>query len=208
MFMTMMRRHSKSILIKIIVGLIGVVFVFWGIYSIRGARPGSKIAYVNGDLISGMEYQATYRDMLQALQRQYKDYWNEDLIEVFQLKQRALDSLIEKRLISQEANRLGLKINDDEIADAIYQYPAFQVNGEFDENRYRSLLNYNRMEPADFEAGIGSELLGQKIGYFVKSFLPVTDHEIIEYYTFQNEKVNLGFVAFIPEDFKADRDLD
>ena len=67
MFMTMMRRHSKSILIKIIVGLIGVVFVFWGIYSIRGARPGSKIAYVNGDLISGLEYQATYRDMLLAL---------------------------------------------------------------------------------------------------------------------------------------------
>lgn len=204
MFMTMMRRHSKSILIKIIVGLIGVVFVFWGIYTIRGARPGSKIAYVNGDLISGLEYQATYRNMLLALQRQYKDYWNEDLIEVFQLKQKALDSLIDKRLISQEAGRLGLKVNDDEIADAIYRYPAFQVNGEFDENRYRSLLNFNRMEPADFEAGIGSELLGEKIGHFIKSFLPVTDEEVIEYYTFQNEKINLGVVAFNPEDFKAE----
>ncbi|MBW2310012.1 MAG: SurA N-terminal domain-containing protein [Deltaproteobacteria bacterium] len=204
MFMTMMRRHSKSILIKIIIGLIGVVFVFWGIYSIRGARPGSKIAYVNGDLISGMEYQATYRDMLLALQRQYKDYWNEDLIKVFQLKQKALDSLIEKRLISQEASRLGLKVNDEEIADAIYRYPAFQVNGEFDENRYRSLLNYNRMEPSDFETGLGYELLGQKIGHFIKSFLPITDNEIIDYYTFQNEKVNLGFVAFNPEDFKGE----
>lgn len=203
MFMTMMRRHSKSILIKILVGLIGVVFVFWGIYSIRGAKPGSKIAYVNGDLISGIEYQKTYRDMLLALQKQYKDYWNEDLIEVFQLKQKALDSLIEKRLISQEAGRLGLKVNDDEIADAIYRYPAFQVNGAFDENRYRSLLNYNRMEPADFEAGIGSELLGGKIGHFIKSFLPTTDDEVIDYYTFQNEKVNLGFVAFNPEDFKG-----
>jgi peptidyl-prolyl cis-trans isomerase D len=204
MFMTMMRRRSKSILIKIIVGLIGVVFVFWGIYTIRGARPGSKIAYVNGDLISGLEYQAAYRDMLSALQRQYKDYWNEDLIKVFQLKQKALDSLIDKRLISQEASRLGLEVNDDEIADAIYRYPAFQVNGKFDENRYRSLLNFNRMEPADFEAGIGSELLGEKVGHFIKSFLPVTDEEVIAYYTFQNEKVNLGVVAFDPEDFKGE----
>jgi peptidyl-prolyl cis-trans isomerase D len=203
MFMTMMRSHSKSILIKIMIGLIGVVFVFWGIYSIRGARPGSKIAYVNGDLISGMEYQATYRDMLLALQRQYKDYWNEDLIEMFQLKQKALDSLINKRLISQEAGRLGLKVTDDEIADAIYHYPAFQVNGVFDENRYRSLLNFNRMEPADFEAGIGSELLGEKIRQLIKSLLPVTEGEIIDYYAFQNEKVNLAFVAFNPEDFKA-----
>jgi len=203
MFMTMMRSHSKSILIKIMIGLIGVVFVFWGIYSIRGPRPGSKIAYVNGDLISGMEYQATYRDMLLAMQRQYKDYWNEDLIEMFQLKQKALESLIGKRLISQEASRLGLKVTDDEIADAIYHYPAFQVNGVFDENRYRSLLNYNRMEPADFEAGIGSELLGEKISQFIKSFVPVIEGEIIDYYTFQNEKVNLGFVAFNPEDFKS-----
>ncbi len=203
MFMTMMRSHSKSILIKILIGLIGVVFVFWGIYSIRD-RPGSKIAYVNGDLISGMEYHATYRDMLLALQRQYKDYWNEELIEIFKLKQKALESLIDKRLISQEAGRLGLKVTDVEIADAIYAYPAFQVNGVFDENQYRSLLNYNRMEPADFEAGIGSELLGEKIRHFIKSFLLVTDNEIIDYYTFQNEKINLGFVAFKPEDFKAE----
>ncbi len=202
MFMTMMRSHSKSILIKIIIGLIGVVFVFWGIYSIRD-RPGSKIAYVNGDLISGLEYHAAYRDMLLALQRQYKDYWNEDLIEMFQLKQKTLESLIGKRLISQEAGRLGLQITDDEIADAIFTYPAFQVNGVFDENQYRSLLNYNRMEPADFEAGIGSELLGEKVRHFIKSFLLVTDNEIIDYYTFQNETISLSFVVFNPEDFKA-----
>jgi peptidyl-prolyl cis-trans isomerase D len=204
MFITMMRRHSKSILIKIIVGLIGVVFVFWGIYSIRGARPGSKIAYVNGDLISGMEYRAAYRDMLLALQRQYKDYWNEELIKVFQLKKKVLDTLIEKRLIAQEANRLGLEVTDEEIAEAIYTYPAFQVNGVFDENRYRSLLNYNRMEPADFEAGIASELLGAKISQFIKSFLPVTDNEILDYYTFQNEKINLSFVSFSSNDLKAE----
>jgi peptidyl-prolyl cis-trans isomerase D len=203
MFMTMMRSHSKSILIKIMIGLIGVVFVFWGIYTIRGPKPGSKIAYVNGYLISGMEYQATYRDMLIALERQYKDYWNEELIEMFQLKQKALETLIDKRLVSQEAVRLGLEVTDDEIADAVYHYPAFQVNGVFDENRYRSLLNYNRMEPADFEAGIGSELLGEKIRQFIKSFMPATKGEIIDVYTFQNEKVNLGFVVFNPEDFKS-----
>jgi peptidyl-prolyl cis-trans isomerase D len=204
MFITMMRSHSKSILIKIIIGLIGVVFVFWGIYTIRGERPGSKVAYVNGDLISGMEYHATYHDMLLNLQQQYKDYWNEDLIEVFQIKQKTLESLIAKRLISQEAARLGLQVNDDEIADAIYTYPAFQINGVFDEERYRSLLNYNRMEPADFEEGIRSELLGEKIRHFIKSFLLVTEGEIVDYYAFQNEKINLGFVTFDAEHFKAE----
>ncbi len=200
MFITLMRRHTKGILIKIMVGLIATVFIFWGVYSIR-EKPGTKIAYVNGDLITGQEYEAVYRDRLSALQRQFKAYWNDNLIRAFQLREKALESLIDKRLISQEADRLGLGISDDEVADAIRTDPAFQVNGEFDENRYRSLLRYNRMEPADFESRKRTELLGQKIQQLITSFFPITDMEIRHYYTYQKEKTNIGFVSFNPKDF-------
>lgn len=200
MFMTMMRNQSKSIMIKVIIGLIAVVFVFWGVAAIK-ERPGSKIAYVNGELISGLEYDAVYREMLDALQKQYKDYWSDNLIEVFQIKQRALDRLIDKRLISQEAAKLGLKVTDKEIEEAILSYPAFQINGQFDEGRYRSLLSYNRMKPSDFESGIRLELLGDKINHFIKSFFPLTDAEVLTYYTHQKEKINIAFISFKPEDF-------
>jgi peptidyl-prolyl cis-trans isomerase D len=206
MFITLMRKHTKGILIKVMVGLIAVVFIFWGVYAIR-EKPGSKIAYVNGDLITGLEYEARYREMLDALQKQYKEYWNDTLIKAFQIKQRALDSLIEKRLISQESARIGLGVTDDEVANAIVTYPAFQVNGEFDEGRYRSLLHYNRMEPTDFESSIKLELLGQKIRHFIKCFFPITDMEIINYYSYQKEKVNIGFVSFNPGDFKGKKEV-
>lgn len=202
MFITLMRRHTKGILVKVLVGLIAVVFVFWGVYAIR-EKPGSKIAYVNGDLITGLEYDAKYREILDALQKQYKEYWNDSLIKAFQIKQRALNSLIEKRLISQESNRIGLGVTDDEVANAIFTYPAFQVNGKFDERKYRTLLNYNRMEPADFESSIKLELLGKKIQNFIKCFFPTTDMEIMNYYSYQKEKVNIGFVSFNPRDFKG-----
>jgi len=187
MFITLMRKHTKGILIKVMVGLIAVVFVFWGVYAIR-EKPGSKIAYVNGDLITGIEYEAKYRDMLDALQKQYKEYWNDKLIKVFQIRQRALDSLINERLISQEAKRIGLGVTDDEVANAIFTYPAFQINGEFNEGRYRSLLNYNRMKPTDFESMIQLELLGNKIQHFIKCFFPITDMEIKNYYSYQKKK--------------------
>ena len=208
MFITMMRKHTKGILIKIIVGLIAVVFVFWGVYSIRGAKPGAKIAYVNGDLITGMEFEALYRDMLKSLQQQYKEYWNENLIKALNIKQRALESLINKRLISQEADRLGLGITDEEVADAIYNYPAFQINGQFDEARYRSLLSQNRMQPADFESGIKLDLLGQKINQSIKSFFPIPDTEVLSYYTYQNEQVAVGLTGFSPDDFEASVEID
>ena len=202
MFITLMRKHTKGILIKVMVGLIAVVFVFWGVYAIR-EKPGSKIAYVNGDLITGLEYEAKYREMLDALQKQYKEYWNDSLIKAFQIKQRALNSLIDKRLISQEANRIGLGVTDDEVANAIFTYPAFQLNGEFHEGRYRSLLKSNRMEPTDFESAIKLELLGKKIRHSIKCFFPITNMEIMDYYTYQKEKVNIGFVSFNPRDFKG-----
>lgn len=201
MFMTMMRKQSKSIMIKVMIGLIALVFVFWGVNSIR-EKPGAKIAYVNGDLITGLEYDAVYREMLNSLQKQYKDYWNDNLIKVFQIKQRALDKLIDKRLISQEAASLGLKIADKEVEEAILAYPAFQINGEFDEGRYRSLLSINRMKPNDFESGIRLELLGGKINQFIKSFFPVTDMEAMSYYTYQKEKINIAFISLNPEDFR------
>jgi peptidyl-prolyl cis-trans isomerase D len=201
MFITTMRKHTKGILIKVIVGLIAVVFIFWGIYTFR-ERPGSKIAYVNGDLITGQEYDAAYRDMLEALQKQFRENWSDSLIKAFQLRQRALNSLIDKRLISQEAGRLGLRVTDGEVSDAILTYPAFQVNGQFDEGRYRSLLRYNRMQPSDFESGIKQDLLGQKIRQLMTCFFPITDREVMDYYAYRKEKINIGFVSLHPEDFK------
>jgi len=202
MFITAMRKHTKGILIKIIVGLIAVVFTFWGIYTIRGAKPGAKIAYVNGDLISGVEFEALYREMLRSFQQQYKEYWNENLLKALNIEQRALESLINKRLISQDAARLGLAISDEEVADAIYNYPAFQINGQFDEGRYRFILSQNRMQPADFESEIKLDLLGQKISQTIKSFFPITEAEVVSYYTYQNEQISLGFVSFSPDNLK------
>jgi peptidyl-prolyl cis-trans isomerase D len=164
-----------------------------------------KIAYVNGDLITGQEYQATYQQMLEALQRQYGTYWNDDLIQAFQLKQRALDSLINKRLVAQAAYKLGLTVTDEEVAGAILAYPAFQVNGKFDQARYSSVLNYNRIEPAEFESGMRSELLEQKIHQFIKSFFPITDGETKYFYTYQREKIKIDFVLFDPQKYKGKR---
>ena len=88
MLLSMMRKHAKSWLIKVLIGIIALVFIFYFGYSFT-AKKGLKIAYVNGEVISGLEYQKAYWDLLEALRRQYKDVWNDNLIKVFDLKNRA-----------------------------------------------------------------------------------------------------------------------
>jgi peptidyl-prolyl cis-trans isomerase D len=197
----MMRKHAKSWLIKVLIGIIALVFIFYFGYSFT-AKKGLKVAYVNGELISGMEYQKAYWDLLEALRRQYKDVWNDNLIKVFDLKNRALDNLINQKLISQEARKIGLDVTESEIQQAIMDYPAFQIDGQFDMRRYRGLLNQNRMKPEDFEASMAKELLDGKLRQFLLTFMPVTDQEVLDYYSYTNEKIKISYVQFKPENFK------
>ncbi len=201
MLLSMMRKHAKSWLIKFLIGIIAIVFIFYFGYSFT-ARQGLKIASVNGEIISGMEYQKEYHDLVEGLRRQYKQIWNDNLIKVFDLKNRALENLINKKLISREAKKLGLDVTESEVQKAIMDYPAFQVNGQFHIGRYQALLSNNRMKPEDFEAGMAHQLLDGKVRQFLFAFMEVTDREVLEHYTFANEKVNISFIRFKPDTYK------
>lgn len=200
MLLSLMRKHAKSYLIKFLIGIIAVVFIFYFGYSFR-SKEGVKIALVNGETITGLEYQKTYRSMLEALQREYKSVWSDNLIKVFNVKNRALETLINQKLVNQEAKRIGLDITDKEIQDRILSYPAFQQNGQFDESRYRALLYNNRMKPEDFESSIAQELLQRKVEQFLMSFSSVTEQDVLDHYIYANEKVKVSFVKFLPENF-------
>jgi len=207
MLLSLMRKHAKSWLIKALIAIIAVVFVFYFGYSFTSDQA-MKIAYVNGELINGPEYEKVYRDMISSLQARYKSMWNDNMIKMFNLKKRALESLITQRLMSQAAKELGLDVTEEEIQKAIMNYPAFQINGRFDMRRYQSLLGNNHMKPEDFEDSITSELLDKKLKQFLFAFLNITDREILEYYTFANEKVKISFVEFNPENFKDSVKID
>jgi peptidyl-prolyl cis-trans isomerase D len=201
MVLSLMRKHAKSWLIKFLIAIIAVVFVFYFGYSFT-ADQALKIAYVNGEVISGPEYQKTYRDMISALQVRYQDQWNDNMVKAFNVKQRALQTLIDQRLMTQAAKRLGIDVTESEVQRSIMGYPAFQLNGRFDIRRYQSILSQNRMKPEDFEATMTHDLLDKKLKQFLFAFLDVTEQGVLEYYTFVKEKIKIGFVEFKPEDFK------
>jgi peptidyl-prolyl cis-trans isomerase D len=202
MLLSLMRKHAKSWLIKSLIAIIGIVFVFYFGYSFR-QRQAIKLALVNDEVITAVEYDKNYRTMLEALQREYRGMWSDNLLKVFDLKNRALDALITQKLVSQEAKKIGLEVTDKEIQDRIMSNPAFQFRGRFDESRYRSVLQNNRMTPEDFEGIIRTEILQDKVEQFLTTLDPVTDQEVLEQYTFANEKVKISYVEFKPEQFKT-----
>lgn len=202
MVLSLMRKHAKSWLIKVMIGLISIVFVLYFGYSFT-ERKGVKVASVNGEPISRLEYEEAKRHLRENLQQQYRDVWSEDLMKMFDIDNMALDSLIDQRLVNQEAKKIGLDITEKEIQEEILAYPYFQSNGRFDERRYNSLLSQNRSTPEDFEAVIAQQLLERKVTQFLTTFLSVTDQELLDDYTFDNERIMISYVQFLPKDFEG-----
>ena len=200
MLLSLMRKHAKSWLIKFLIGIIALVFIFYFGYSFT-SDEGAKIAEVNGEAISYLEYQNAYRELLKNFQQQYQNMWNENLIEVFDIKSQALEGLIERKIVSQEAEKTGLNITEEEIRDTIMGLTDFQYEGVFNENRYRSLLANIRMDPEAFETSIAQELLKEKLTQFLLTFLVVCDQEVLDFYTYLNEKVKISFAWFHIKDF-------
>ena len=202
MLLSLMRKHAQSWIIKFMIALIAVVFIFYFGYSFHSDEH-LKVAEINGEPISRAQYESAYRNIVTNYENQYKSMWNDNLIKAFDLKNKALEALIEQKIIIQEAERIGLMVTDNEIREEILKYPAFHSDGRFNESLYRSWLSYQHTSPEEFEKDLSMSLLRQKLVQFLTTFLVPSDQDILDHYRYINEKIKLGFVKFSPDEYKS-----
>jgi len=202
MVLNLMRRHATGWIIKIIIGLIAVVFIFYFGYSFReGGNP--KVATVNGSPISQKEYSAVYNQLLEYYRKQFGDSWNESVVKSLDIKGKALDILIKKELIRQNANKLGIEVIDVEVQKSIANYPLFQTDGKFDPAKYNRFLQATRMTPQDFENEVSNQIIEQKLYSFFSTFFMTTQNERKEFLNYFYEQALFRFIVFEPSKYMA-----
>jgi peptidyl-prolyl cis-trans isomerase D len=201
-----LRKRRQSVLVIAPLGAIIVVFVFWGIGTVMTDRL-QVVAKVNGEVIPVVELQR----LVDNLQRSYRDL-GPDALPPEMLRGQALDQLITLRLLSQEAQRLGLQVSDEELRESIAGIPAFQVDGRFDKGQYLAVLRANGRTPADFEEAQRAQVLVDKLQELVVAGAHVSQAEVKERFRFDNERVVLSYVkleaaGFLPQVTLSDEDL-
>lgn len=117
-------------------------FVFWGVGDgVRSSRRNIA-ARVNRENITRQDFQRHLQQLIEQRRR-----FNEDVTEIEadaleELKQRALDDLVEQRLLFQQARRMGIRVSDDEIIERLRQDPVFHDDeGRFDQARFEEIVN-------------------------------------------------------------------
>lgn len=103
-----------------------------------GGNKADVVKSVNGQEISKKE--------LENVVKNYKDQYlpmvqgDEALLNMSVIEQKALDTLISRNLLIQQAEKLGISLSEDQIAQMIAQQPNFQENGQFSQKLYENYL--------------------------------------------------------------------
>jgi len=194
-----MRRHAQSWMIKAALGAVAVVFIFWGIWTPREGRERDLVR-VGDHAITITEARNYYQNLRERYQSIYGEKFTEEIAKKLGLKERAVKDLINKILLLQEAQRLGLKVSSEEVQTTIQNHPAFQKDGFFDQATYQRALQRIRMTPKEFEANQGQMLLLFKVQSLIVSSAKVSDREVLEAYRDNFEKVNLDVLFINPAD--------
>jgi peptidyl-prolyl cis-trans isomerase D len=204
-----MRRHRDWL--KWSLGLVCVAFVLFYIPDfLRGtgadAASGDTVAKVNGREISGADFRRTYQAQLQAYRSAYGGNMSDQLLKQLGIEQQILQQMVDERAALAEAERLGIKVSDEEVRQRIFAMPAFQENGGFiGEARYEQLLRMQRppMVASEFEDNVRRGLAVEKLRGSLTDWLSVNDKDLEQEYRRRNDKVKLAVVSFTADSFRT-----
>jgi len=125
------------------------------------------------------------------------------MIDRLALRERVLNDLIDETLVTQEAERLSLRVSREEMQAAVHSTPAFQVDGKFSQQKFLAILQMNEMSVEEFEEKEERGRLITKLTDLIGlGGVEVLDQEVLDAYALENEKINLQFVRFDPTTYE------
>src|SRR5687768_9057969 len=171
-----------------------------------GAAPNEVVADVDGHELTAGEFQQRYFAQVQAYRNQFGGSINDQLLRQLGIEQQILTQMIDEQVALREAERHGLTVSDDELAQQIFSIPGLQDNGKFiGEALYEQLLASQNppLTKSQFEESLRRSLAIDKLRAALTDWMAVSDAEVEREYKARNEKVKLQVVALTADMFRG-----
>jgi peptidyl-prolyl cis-trans isomerase D len=188
-----LRRNARSWIMYIIVGIIIFVFVLY-FGSSKDSSRARAIATVDNVAISESDFHEEYSKLMDMVKQRYGAKLTPEDLKKMDLKEKAFDSLLTRQIIIAKAADLKVQVSDEELRKMIMTVPALQTNGVFDERKYQQLLRYNKTSAEDFEKMQKIDLTANKIESLIRDGIKISDREVLDAYTMQNQKINVDYI--------------
>lgn len=158
-----MRDGAQSTAAKVIIGLIVISFAGFGLESLLPGGSGTSVAEVNGEEISPQALQQAISVQKQRLAQIFGDQVDPAMLEDDRLRPSALESLIQRALMLQESEALGLTASQREIGRTVTSIEAFQIDGRFDPEQYKRVLATAGYTPERFRRAQAEDLVLEQL---------------------------------------------
>lgn len=157
------RDNTQGLLSKIFIGFIIAVFALFGIESIVGTLFTSTTSLtVNSTDINELEIQALTQQKAQEYYASLGADADVSGVDESLFREQAVNELIQRTLLTQSAENADMVVSSLSLDRRIAQTPDFQIDGVFNSERARLLLQNIGYTPSSYRAALASEgLLNQ-----------------------------------------------
>lgn len=189
--LTKIREKAQGAFAWGILIVICVPFALWGIQNYLDTREEAPIASVG-------DKDFFQRDVNRAYE-QYSQNFQGLNVDEQSLKAQALQKLIKDEVLLQYVRAKGLVATDDAAREFIQSLPYFQVDGKFDDTRYKALLSQQRMSSAEFVARIKNALIMEQLQRSIIDSDFATKYDVESFFKIQNQQRDVNYVIVTPQ---------
>jgi peptidyl-prolyl cis-trans isomerase D len=190
----------KGWLAYVVLGAIGLVFVFWGInWTLSAPNYAAK---VNGTEISSNEVRQSYQQQLAQVERQTNAPLDEAMRN--EIKRRVLEDYVNSEALVTRADKLGYRVSDDDLLAEMARIPAFQVDGKFDKAHALAILNAQGRSVSEIEGMFRRDVKLRQLDMALSVSSFATPTELKEFRTLVRQQRELAWMTLAASKYAAD----
>ncbi len=197
------KKRLKLVLWLVIISLgLGMLLLFVPGQNIDLVGFDTSAASVAGEAISMQEFYDTYQRFRENYSDGGKNKTDPQTMKRLGVDQQALNALIEVKVVSYAAKRLGLEVTPEEVREAIESNPNLRnESGFIGVDAYKAVLAANRIDLEQFEDGIRYMLLSNKITNLLTDSISIPEKQLRDAFARQNQEAKVQFAYFDKENF-------
>ena len=177
------RKFSKTIYAKILLGIIIIPFVFWGMGSSLSGGNKNVIVVIEKEKYSIQEF----TDFIRANATPNQKIKAEDI-------ESLLSAFIGEKLIEKEIEHYEIKLSDNSLSKLIKHQKDFMRENKFSRTEYEKFLLKNNITAINFESQMSKQEKKKQLLNFISGGIMPSKFLVNQSYDKINQKRNIEFI--------------
>ena len=154
-----LRKGSKSIFAKLLLGGLAAAFALWGVADVFRGTADTIVAEVGKEVVSDFQYDLQLKNQMRQLQSQTQANITMDQLKALGMDRQVLDQIIARAALDETSRRLGLTASREAIVQETRNTEVFKgADGAFDPNLYIRALQDSGLTEEGYIAATGKDI--------------------------------------------------